>query len=198
MKWINRITSRQTYIVQPYLELSGEDGKPFDVRVLLQKDGSGSWSLTGMAVRCGQEGSLTSNLHGGGGALPAQSMLESKFGAQKAEHLQERIHTISKQAAIRLESRYGRLAELGLDYGIEPSGRIWLIEVNSKPGRSSFRIISDLKAEQQSIEKPLQYARYLSRRLYPSFAANESANGRHYDLKSDSPLRSFNVQEVHR
>ncbi|CAM4115807.1 YheC/YheD family protein [Paenibacillus alkaliterrae] len=198
MHWIDRFIGRTSYLLQPYLELSGDDGKPFDVRSLMQKDEKGRWSLSGIAVRTGQPGSLTSNLHGGGDAKTADMLLTAKFGIRKAERLIEQIHTISKQTADRLENHFGRFAELGLDFGIERSGRIWLIEANSKPGRSSFRKIGDHAAELSSIERPLLYARFLSRRLYSSMAANETVNGRHRHLIAGNPLRPFNVQEVHR
>jgi glutathione synthase/RimK-type ligase-like ATP-grasp enzyme len=197
-QWINRFIHRSAFLIQPYLELSGEDGKPFDVRALMQKDNTGKWSLTGVASRTGQTGSLTSNLHGGGDATPAAQLVTAKFGTPRAERLLEQIHTISKQTVERLESKFGRFAELGLDYGIDLEGKLWLIEANSKPGRSSFRIINDLEAERQSIERPLLYARLLSRRLFPYFAANESINGRHRYASFDDEFRPFNVQEVHR
>lgn len=197
-RWIHRFISGTSYLIQPYLELSGNDNKPFDLRVLIQKDEKSRWSISGAAVRTGQAGSLTSNLHGGGVAVPASKLLSAKFGESKSERLLEMIHTISKQTAERLESKFGRFAELGLDYGIDQSGRIWLLEANSKPGRSSFGIISDHEAERLSIERPLLYARMLSRRLSPSFVANEFANGRRHHSSSDNQLRPFNVQEVHR
>ncbi|OMF35911.1 hypothetical protein BK133_09455 [Paenibacillus sp. FSL H8-0548] len=196
--WINRFIKGSSYLIQPYLDLSGTDNKPFDVRALIQKDERGRWVLTGTAARVGHSGSLTSNLHGGGEALPASELLCAKFGKPESERLLDQIHTISKQTAERLESKYGRFAELGLDYGIDQSRYLWLLEVNSKPGRSSFRKIGAPLAEQQSIERPLIYAAFLSRRLSPSFVANESANGRRPLLSSDNLLRPFNVQEVHR
>lgn len=196
--WVARFIHRSSYIIQPYLELSGEDCKPFDIRALIQKDGRGIWSVSGIAARTGHASSLTSNLHGGGGAMPAASLLSAKYGKPKAERLLEQIHTISKQTAVRLESKYGRFAELGLDYGIDRSGLLWLLEANSKPGRSSFRTIGDPLAQRHSIERPLLYAALLSRRLSPSLVANESANGRHQPTRPDNLLRPFNVQEVHR
>ncbi|MEV5025946.1 YheC/YheD family protein [Paenibacillus sp. LPE1-1-1.1] len=197
-QWIMDFVKHTPYLIQPYLELSGEDNKPFDVRVLIQKDEKSSWSVSGAALRTGQAGTLTSNLHGGGLAYPAAQLLSAKFGKFKSERLLEQFHTISKQTAERLENNFGRLAELGLDYGIDKSGRLWLLEANSKPGRSSFQIIGDQEAERLSIERPLLYARSLTRRLSPSFVANESANGRLHHSSTDNLLRPFNVQEVHR
>nr|WP_284646839.1 YheC/YheD family protein [Paenibacillus chinjuensis] len=71
LRWLRRFTGRRSYLVQPYLQLHDASGDAYDVRSLVQKDGAGRWQLTGMAVRQGQGGSLTSNLHGGGKAEAA-------------------------------------------------------------------------------------------------------------------------------
>ncbi|CAM4186231.1 hypothetical protein FHS16_000127 [Paenibacillus endophyticus] len=196
--WLSRFVHHAPYLIQPYLELSGEDRKPFDVRALIQKGQKSDWLVSGVAVRSGIAGSLTSNLHGGGVAHPAAQLLSAKFGKAESERLLEQIHTISKQTAEQLESKFGRLAELGLDYGIDRSGHIWLLEANAKPGRSSFQRNGDQEAERLSIERPLLYARTLTRRLSPSFVANETANGRLLHASPNNLLRPFNVQEVHR
>lgn len=60
-----------------------------------------------------------------------------------------------------LEERYGRLGELGIDYGIDRSGNIWLLEVNSRPGRASFFQTRQPKCAFRSVNRPLEYARYL-------------------------------------
>lgn len=60
-----------------------------------------------------------------------------------------------------LEERYGRLGELGIDYGIDRDGNIWLLEVNSRPGRASFFQIRQPKCAFRAINRPLEYARYL-------------------------------------
>ncbi|MGO4370945.1 YheC/YheD family endospore coat-associated protein [Paenibacillus sp. 2TAB19] len=193
--WLDRVTARTPYILQPYFPLNDKEGYPFDIRVLLQKNEQGLWRLTGIAARRGAQGALTSNLHGGGGATLPQSLLEINYGKPQSERLLDQIHMISEQAAEHLEGRYGRFAELGFDYGIEPGGRLWLLEVNSKPGRASFRLIGDDSAERHSIERPLLYARFIARRLYATAAVHESANGR--QAQDPKRLRPFNVQEVH-
>jgi glutathione synthase/RimK-type ligase-like ATP-grasp enzyme len=197
-RWLSHVTNRAKYIVQPYLELRSEDGKPFDVRTLLQKDGAGRWAVTGSALRCGEAGSLTSNLHGGGNAEPALQALAAKFGLRKAEHLLQQLHTISKQTAAALESGFGRLAELGLDFGIEQDGRIWLLEANSKPGRSSFRLIRDQTAWRLSAERPLRYAQWMVRRPSSSAISADGITDQTPYLISGNLKRPFNVQEVHR
>ncbi|MFF2091984.1 YheC/YheD family protein [Paenibacillus sp. NPDC058174] len=193
--WGERFVGQTAYISQPYLALRDRNGHAFDVRALIQKDHMGHWALTGTAVRVGKSGSLTSNLHGGGSASDATAYLTDCFGKQKAQQLLNEIRRLSLHAAPKLEERFGRLAELGFDFGIEPNGRIWLLEVNSRPGRASLRLLGDKEAERLSIERPLQYARLLSRRLYPTLITNASAIGR--TDEQHKRLRTDNVQEVH-
>ncbi|WP_308638677.1 YheC/YheD family endospore coat-associated protein [Paenibacillus silvisoli] len=166
-RWMDRFASGVTYIVQPYLDLTGKDGCSFDVRVLIQKDDSEKWAFTGAAVRTGQPGSVTSNLHGGGSAQSAIEALSIRYEGETAGRLLGRIRWISERAAAALETRFGRLAELGIDYGIEPDGRIWLLEANAKPGRKSLD--GDERAARLAVERPIRYAMKLATRKQTLF-----------------------------
>lgn len=114
-----------------------------------------------MAVRRGKLGSLTSNLHGGGRAEAVQPFLESEFGSRTMKRLIGTIETLSYQIPALLEEHHGRLAELGIDFGIDQCGNVWVLEVNSKPGRSVFQQMHDEQASLQSVRNPIMYARYL-------------------------------------
>ncbi|MEC0233643.1 YheC/YheD family protein [Paenibacillus kribbensis] len=161
LSWINGMTDKRAYIVQPYLKLTSQSGRPFDVRALMQKDGHGCWRLTGFAVREGRKGTLTSNLHGGGEAHPAEPYLREQFGADSTRLIIGQMMKLSLTITGALEERYGRLGELGIDYGIDRDGNIWLLEVNSRPGRASFFQIRQPKCAFRAINRPLEYARYL-------------------------------------
>lgn len=160
LRWIDRFIGTRRYIIQPYLQLTGSQGRPFDVRVLMQKNGRGAWTLTGMAVRLGGQGSLTSNLHGGGTAAAVLPFLLAEYGTAGAE-LQDELAAAAALLPPLLEESCGRLGELGLDFGIDPGGRICLLEANSKPGRSVFRLTGDIRAARLAAENPLRYARHL-------------------------------------
>ncbi|ASA20290.1 YheC/YheD family protein [Paenibacillus donghaensis] len=160
LQWIDDFIGQRRYIIQPYLHLTSRSGQPFDVRVLMQKNGRGAWTLTGMAVRLGLRNSLTSNLHGGGTAVPLLPFLRSEYGPGGEELIEE----LAAEAAFLpplLETACGRLGELGLDFGLDPAGRIYLLEANSKPGRTVFRLTGDLQAARLAAENPLLYARHL-------------------------------------
>ncbi|MGG4552072.1 YheC/YheD family protein [Paenibacillus humicus] len=161
LDWIHRFIANRAYLLQPYLRLNNSRDEPFDVRVLMQKNENGMWSMTGMAVRAGRKHSLTSNLHGGGTAHKAVPYLIKEFGEHRGIQTVRIIQRLAEAIPEHLESHFGRLAELGIDFGVEPGGHVWILEVNSKPGRSSFFRIGDMQGARKSVENPIQYARYL-------------------------------------
>ncbi|MFU1798017.1 YheC/YheD family protein [Paenibacillus azoreducens] len=161
LHWIREFTGQRGYIIQPFLHLYSRKGRSFDIRVLMQKNEKGLWMQTGIAVREGAAGSMTSNLHGGGKALPVLPYLSGQFGADQTERITGVLRQLSEMIPPILESHFGRLGELGIDFGIDTNGDIWLLEVNSKPGRTSIRQAGDPVSAVLASENPLRYARYL-------------------------------------
>ncbi|MFC6331663.1 YheC/YheD family protein [Paenibacillus septentrionalis] len=167
LKWLYRFKKELSYMIQPYLALRTKDQKPFDIRVLMQKDHTGQWRLTGSMARVGHPHGLTSNMHGGGEAYEPYPLLAEKMGSYKAERLLKKIHMISGQTVSAIEGHFGRFGELALDFGVTAQGSIWLLECNSKPGRLAF---SEDKADsyRHAHERPLAYALYLQQRVASS------------------------------
>lgn len=161
LDWLERFMRHRSYIVQPYLTLTTKAGEAFDIRSLMQKNDTGRWKHTGMAVRKGLPGSMTSNLHGGGKAEEVLPFLEGAFGMPLARAIEQHIVDLSQAISLCLERYYGRLFELGIDYGIDQQGRIWVLEVNSKPGRAIFTHLQNSELRNASLRNPIHYARYI-------------------------------------
>lgn len=162
LTWLHRFIGTSVYIVQPYLHLRNRQGQPFDIRALMQKDGRQRWQLTGMAVRTGNPHSLTSNLHGGGKAEKIDPFLEKLFTDQQTiQRVEKEIQAICYYLPPLIEEKHGRLCELGIDIGIDSRGRVWLLEVNSKPGRQVFRQAGEKRMYYTAIHRPVVYAHSL-------------------------------------
>ncbi|AYB38469.1 YheC/YheD family endospore coat-associated protein [Brevibacillus laterosporus] len=161
-KWLTKWRKKDKWIVQQGLQLDLIPKRSVDVRLLIQKEQTGVWDVTGMGVRIGPLHSATSNLHGGGQAKKLAPFLESLFGAEGAHIIIEECHQLARRTALTVERHFGRMLELALDIGIDVNGYIWLIEVNPKPGREIFRELGQIQTYQQSIERPIQYAKYLA------------------------------------
>jgi hypothetical protein len=155
---LDRWIGDRIYLMQPLLDLRGPGGEPFDLRALVQKNGRSRWTLTGVAVRSGRPGTVTANLHGGGKAAPAEELLTRMFGRLRMKELLQQIHDSCRDLVRRLEQQYGRFAELGLDFGIDRSGRLWFLEANSKPGRTAMAGIGASAANAAAV-RPIAYAR---------------------------------------
>ncbi|MEF2243429.1 YheC/YheD family endospore coat-associated protein [Paenibacillus sp. IITD108] len=195
---LHTIIKSRRYIMQPLLSLTDHMSRPFDIRILMQKDHKGIWLLTGAAIRCGSSGGVTSNLHGGGTAYPIDQFLASRYSKEELELLRNTLTAICVQAAHTLERRLGKFAELAFDFGLDQQQALWLLEVNSKPGRSSFKATGDIAAQSLSILQPLHYAKYLYGISKPNHVFRVANQGRQQLIANNSRLRPLNVQEVHR
>ena len=128
---VNRMLYQRDYIAQQMLTLLDENRRPFDRRVVLKKRTKSKWCELGRGMRVGKEHSFVSNLHSGGTiehddevALPSELLLAAD----------EKITHLAPHVATSLEKNFSPLFELGLDFGIDQSGKVWLLEANSKPG----------------------------------------------------------------
>lgn len=161
IKWINQFIGRKRFIIQQYLDLFTSYKQPFDVRVLVQKDQNGNWDITGMSVRLGDKDNITSNLHGGGKVEQLLSLLEREFDQNKANIINDEINKLVLAIPSFLENNHGNLFELGIDIGIDRQGRVWIIEVNSKPGRKVFSLLKDKEKTIKALSSPILYTEYL-------------------------------------
>ncbi|MDT2294301.1 YheC/YheD family protein [Paenibacillus larvae] len=137
-------------------------GRVHDYRLLLQKNKKGEWEVTGCAGRIGPTHSITSNLHGGGMAVPMEKLLLTRLQSlREINRIKHNMSRISTQVAIFLEGRFGTICELGIDLAVDERGKVWLLEVNPKPSREVFRKIGDMDTYRKAITNPLEFAIWL-------------------------------------
>lgn len=155
--------SNGTYIAQERLDITGVDGKLWDLRTLVQKNGEGKWSLTGTAVRQGEPGKITTNLETGGKVAQTLPYLRSAFGENQTKKLLLDMESLSLLIAQHMEQAMQKqFVELGIDLAILKDSSIRIIEINHKPGKKIMKSKHDPNVYRESIEKPLKYASFLS------------------------------------
>lgn len=153
---------KKRYLIQQGISLKLKDGRIHDYRLLIQKNGSGSWEVTGCAGRIGPPRSITSNLHGGGMAVPAAKLLRQRFSSPvKISEIQKNMGRLAFHVVNHLEKQFGSLCELALDIAVDPEGDIWLLEINPKPAREVFHRIGEADTYRKAVTRPLEYALYL-------------------------------------
>jgi glutathione synthase/RimK-type ligase-like ATP-grasp enzyme len=151
------------YVIQQGLNLLTIDNRPFDIRILMQKDQTGNWRRTKAFCRIAQRGDITSNLSTGGDALPISVVLR-KICADKNERvrIQRKINQLSRMLPLVIEEQCGlTLGELGLDIGIDEDRYLWVIEVNAKPWKKPLTENGSQHLVVQSFRRPMLFAKYL-------------------------------------
>jgi hypothetical protein len=160
IKWLQPLISKRQYLMQPYLELSNDEQQPFDIRILLQKQMDGKWGERGRGIRIGSTGGILSNLSAGGSII-AYSDWSSSFPSAKKEYIHQELDYILSNLPPILENAFLPLFEIGIDIGIAKNGSIWILDINSKPGRKVIlQTQPDLK-ETLNLA-PLLYGKHLS------------------------------------
>jgi hypothetical protein len=165
-RWVESEKIRSgRFMVQQGLNLQLLPDRLVDVRLLIQKNGSGKWEVTGKVLRAGGKDSPTTNLiYGDGKAIRYHAFLESRFGRQKAKEIDEECNLLAVRLVEVVEKKFGSMIEFGLDIGIDVDGFVWLIEVNPKPSHDAFLKSNERDIYLTSVLRPIQYAVYLAKK----------------------------------
>lgn len=152
-----RIGNRK-YILQEAIQLQTYLQAPFDIRISVQKNRFGKWQVTGMVGKAARKGAYLSNVYQGGRVV----RLEQLF-PQEGER--NRVQGELSQAALlivqHLDQYFPHLADVGFDFGIDRSGRLYFIEMNGRDQRYSFRLAGLRQIFYKTYENPIGYGRYL-------------------------------------
>lgn len=152
------------YQIQQGLQLVAVGGRPMDFRALVQKNQSGKWSITSIVARIAGNQHFVSNLARGGTLSPVkEALIKSNLGSGKVGAVNARLRKASIAIAEGLERQIPEhFGEMGIDLAVSKSGRVWLLEVNSKPSKNDNTPLSEQKIR-PSVKQLLLYCRYLSR-----------------------------------
>ena len=129
-----RMQPGKQYLIQQGIHLKQIEGRPFDIRVIVQKPRS-HWQVMGMAAKVAAKEKIVTNRTSGGLALTVYRALKRSFGwSDNHIHSVERwLSHIALQTAHTLSKRFPDLRVLGLDIGIDVQGNMWIFEVNTRP-----------------------------------------------------------------
>ncbi|HWO94817.1 MAG TPA: YheC/YheD family protein [Bacillus sp. (in: firmicutes)] len=159
-KWVTKRLERGSFLIQPFLNIHNYTGKPFDIRILLQKEAQGSWIEAGRGIRQAQSGQILTNVSHGAAITSFDEGLYG-FSPSQKRFIEEEINSIVTLIPSALEIAFSPLFELGIDICIDRRGAIWILDMNSKPGRKIVLSTSPEK-EEELYRRPLAYCRYLS------------------------------------
>ncbi len=154
---------KKTYIVQPYILCKTKNGQAYDFRLHVQKNGEGKWVITSVYPRIGASGTIVSNINSGGSMNYLVPFLKQEYGDEYF-NIKRYLEVFSLQLAhhmddIQINTFNEVIDELGIDVGLDDSGKIWIYEVNWRPGcPPTFYLEMDV------VKNMIQYCMYLARK----------------------------------
>ncbi|MFY0542903.1 YheC/YheD family protein [Brevibacillus sp. H7] len=168
-QFLNKRTKSTSYLLQQALPLIGISQRPADFRVLVQKNRQGEWAVTSMVARVGQNRIVSNIARGGSMMSPVQALNVCGPWMSSIRPSAQTLRSVALKLSHLLEqSLAGQYAELGIDLGVDVQGRIWLLEVNSKPSKQVNTVPgaagteSPLKRIRPSVLRLHDYATHVS------------------------------------
>lgn len=153
--YLRKHAAHRWYILQKTIDLQRRGDAPFDIRVSVQRDGTGSWQVTGMVGKVARKGGYLTNVFQGS----TVARLEDLF-ADKA-----RVEAKLSRAALRivrhLSKRLPHLADVGFDFGIARNGKPYFIEMNCRDQRYSFKLAGMMDTFRRTYDNPIAYGKLL-------------------------------------
>jgi glutathione synthase/RimK-type ligase-like ATP-grasp enzyme len=161
---ISGILKQQSFQIQQGLKLIEIGGRPVDFRVLIQRNELGEWSLTSIVARTAGQDNFVSNLAQGGSLSKVKDVVgKTNLNPSNKSTLNDKLGLAALKIAKGIEAQVpGHFAELGIDLAADMHGKVWLIEVNSKPSKEDNTPLVENKIR-PSVIKVVRYAQFLAK-----------------------------------
>jgi hypothetical protein len=159
-RYISSYLRGKRAIIQQAIDLITVDDCIVDFRGELQRNGTGELTITAIPARVGKQYSPISTR---GSSYSFEFFFEDMMNKSKeetaliksnAEEFLVKIYTFVEQA-------YGPFGELGIDIGLDKTGKLWFIECNAKSAKVSLYNTTSGETLKRAFLNPLEYAKYL-------------------------------------
>lgn len=162
------LNPKKNYIMQQGIELATYLGRPFDVRVVLQKP-LNRWRLSLMTAKVApRKASVVTNIAKGAKDVNVIRALHRSDQQLNAVRVMRDLIDLSYQVAQILGARFP-LKIVGLDMGIDTRGKVWFIEANTRPDCTGLRTLD------RTLYRRYREAKRLQLKIPISYFRNNSA-----------------------
>ncbi|WP_063847737.1 YheC/YheD family protein [Bacillus sp. FJAT-28004] len=140
---LHKLQLKNKYVAQRGIGLLRHSNRPFDIRVMVQKNRSKQLEVTGIIGRMAKPRKIVTNYHSGGTPLPVEILLKSHLNGIKRLKYIKKIELLGKDASVVLAKGYPKNKAFGVDIAIDSELKLWVLEVNTKPDMSIFNTLSN-------------------------------------------------------
>nr|WP_275422660.1 YheC/YheD family protein [Paenibacillus mucilaginosus] len=157
---LKRFAGRRPYLLQRGIHLLKSQGKPFDLRVMVQKTSRGRWLSTGIFAKLGRPGKVVNNYHQGGRIVLLPTALKGAgISKERRDRMKWQLKRMGTHAGRCFDRHRKGFRELGLDVAIDRSRRMWILEINTRPQFYPLKALKDKSMYHRICRYAKQYGR---------------------------------------
>lgn len=158
---LKRFAGKSPYLLQKGIRLAKSNGKPFDIRIMVQKTNQGKWVSTVLFTKVGNPNKVATNYNQGGSiGTFHKTMRGAGFDAAFISQAEAELKGMGVAAGYNFDRHYRGFNELGLDVALDSSGRPWILEVNTRPQVYPLKYLKDRSLYKRVLSYSKQYGRY--------------------------------------
>lgn len=157
---VSRRKQPGAYLAQKGIHLLTSQGRPFDIRVMVQENPHGRWEVTGMVGRVAAAGKIVTNGSQGATSRMVEPLIAGQTSAENRAALISRIKRIGLHSARCLQRHIPGLKEIGMDIGVDRGLKPWVLEVNTLPEPHPFMKLTDKRMFRRIVRYGRRYGRY--------------------------------------
>lgn len=158
---LSRFSKKRSFLLQKGIHLARTNGRPFDIRVMVQKTNKGAWLSTAIITKVGKPGKVATNYHQGGKLkLLRPTLSGAGYNRASIQHMEAKLKRLGVSVGKNFARRRKGFRELGLDVALDSKRKPWILEVNTRPEIYPIRKMRNKTLYRRIIFYAKQYGRY--------------------------------------
>lgn len=148
------------YDAQPYLLCKTKEGNSYSIKIQLQKNINGAWTIASMHPQISPKGSIGTNINADGSTQPIDSFLKQQFGQDHStisQEIEDFIIPFASQISKKNKELYQCIHELNIEVVFDDLQNIWVVDVRS-PSSDPSIFCSELERIKNHIIYSIHYA----------------------------------------
>ncbi|GGH28910.1 YheC/YheD family protein [Paenibacillus segetis] len=158
---LHRFSNKRSFLLQYGIDLAKTKGRPFDIRVMVQKTNKGTWVSSAVFTKIGKSGRVATNYNQGGKiGYFHETMLGAGYKSADIQQMESRLKELGVSVGKTFDQHRNGFKELGLDVALDSKAKPWILEVNTRPQFYPLKKMKDKKVYQRIVSYSKQYGRH--------------------------------------
>lgn len=159
-KELKKFARKKDFLLQKGIQLAKSNGKPFDIRVMVQKTNKGNWVSPGLFTKVGRPNKVATNYNQGGTiGYFDKTLARAGYDDSSIKLMETKLKELGISVGHNFDRNYKGFKELGLDVALDHQKKPWILEVNTRPQIYPVKILKNKTLYNRILIYSKQYGR---------------------------------------